>query len=709
VNPILTALRGWRLFIVYQLRPRAAGGMDKVPVDPVTLRNSDAQDSATWLMPEDAHAHVERLGSGYGVGLMIVPPFFVVDIDHALQPNGQWSPLAHELCARFRGAAVEVSAGREGLHIFGRYSGTMPPHKKKNTALGIECYTEWRFIALTGYDAVGDITSDHTEALLWTLAEYFPGNPEPLESDWTEAPREEWSGPADDDELIQLARDFRQSAAATFGSRASFSALFDRNVDALAKAFPPQTPGQDFDGSSADQALANHLAFFTGADCERMARIMERSALKRDKWERVDYFRGTVLKAARETKKVYQTREPAPAAPTPSPLAVPSAPTGDAAPTDMLGQYLTGAQQWALFGDCIYIADVHAALMPDGRVLTPERFSVHFGGYDFAMTIDGQKPTRDAWEAFTKSQIERFPKAAGLVFDPRRPPRERIEREGLVFVNSWVPVDIIRTPGDPAPFIRHLCLMFPDPWDQLVALSYFAFIAQYFGEKSQWALFLQGVEGNGKTFFSTVLQYCVGERYTHNAKASELDSRFNAALDGKLLICVEDVFISEAKNSMWETLKPMITNRRLEIEGKGVEKVTRDTCFNFVLNSNHRDALRKTANERRIAPLFAAQQSVADMKRDGMDEAYFARLYNWARAGGYAIIAHYLHTFPIPDELNPAKLAQRAPQTSSTQAAIAASQGSVEQEGAEAIAELLRSPDCPLEVLKLDWNNIRLG
>lgn len=212
-------------------------------------------------------------------------------------------------------------------------------------------------------------------------------------------------------------------------------------------------------------------------------------------------------------------------------------------------------------------------------------------------------------------------------------------------------------------------------------------MVQYPGVKFQWCPLLQGVEGNGKTFFSWALEQCVGARYTHHAKASELDSRFNSVLYGKLLVTVEDVKISENKQSVWEALKPMITNSRLEIEGKGVEKVTRDVCFNFVLNSNHKDAVRKTANDRRVAMMFGAQQHAADLDRTGLTKEYFVALYKWAKTGGWAIIADYLSNYPIPDHLNPATDCVRAPQTSSTQDAIIASRGGVEQEIVECIEE----------------------
>jgi hypothetical protein len=138
---------------------------------------------------------------------------------------------------------------------------------------------------------------------------------------------------------------------------------------------------------------------------------------------------------------------------------------------------------------------------------------------------------------------------------------------------------------------------------------------------------------------------------------------------------------------MWETLKPMITSPRLEIEGKGVDKVTREVCFNGVMNSNHKNAIRKTANDRRIGPFFCAQQAKADLMRDGMTRDYFKSLRSWRMGEGREIVADYLMRYEIPDEWNPAKDCIVCPDTTATKEAINVSLGVAEQEVQEAIAQ----------------------
>jgi hypothetical protein len=717
LEPIFTALAGRRCFITWYPVPipDKPGKVDKVPYEArpgleSSGKNSNAQDPATWLTAEDARAYAAQ-GLLVGVVIHENPGLFCIDLDSALQPDGTWSPFALATLARFPGACVEVSYSGKGLHIFGT-CGAIPEHRTKPKPGGppIEIYSRLRFIALSGTHMAGDANTDHTAALQALIAETMPEPVASRSAEWTTGPWSGWRGGGTDEQII-AAQLNRASAAAAFGNGASFRDLWEGNPDALARAFPDATGAHAWNQSAADQALANHLAFATGYDCERTQRLMLQSQLRRDKWDREDYLPRTILSAVAGkipnepdivaaptvSAAVDSGGNPTVASTAPVSATVPTAadtatippppPSIERSQLPAPGTFVTTGEQPGLFQGCIYIEDIHGMLMADGTVLAQKQFDVHFGGFDFQMKADGTKPTNSAWDCFVNSQLTRFPRAHGLCFDPSRAAREVVARDGQLFINSWVPIHIPMMTGDASPFVNHLRALYPQGDDADILLAYMAALVQYKGKKFQWSPLLQGVEGNGKTFFSVALEHCVGQRYTHHAKAAQLDNRFNAAFYGKLLVTVEDVFISEARTSMWETLKPMITNTRMEIEGKGLDKVTRDVCFNFLMNSNHKNAIRKTRNDRRIAPFFGAQQHEADLARWGLTEAYFKALYRWAESGGYAIIANFLNTYAIPDRWNPATDCVRAPTTSSTEAALHAGRGSIEQEVAEAVDE----------------------
>jgi hypothetical protein len=350
-------------------------------------------------------------------------------------------------------------------------------------------------------------------------------------------------------------------------------------------------------------------------------------------------------------------------------------------------QYLGATQQIEFFKDCIYIQDVHKAFTPNGSLLKSEQFNATFGGYSFQLDDGGDKVTRKAWEAFTESQIVRYPKAESMAFRPLETPGALIKEDGRLLVNTYLPIETRQTLGDATPFLLHLSKILPVKRDQDILIAYMAACVQHKGVKFQWAPLIQGVEGNGKTLFTRCVGYAIGDKYTHLPPANELAEKFNEWLFNKLFIGIEDVYVPDHKKEIIEVLKPMITNNRLAKRAMQQSQVMGDNYANFILNSNYKDGIRKTRNDRRFCVFYSAQQLDTDLKRDGMDGDYFPDLYKWLKSDGYAIVNNYLSTYAIPEELNPAGACHRAPVTSSTDQALVASMGGVEQEILEAIDE----------------------
>lgn len=746
----LSALNDFRQFVLYKLVPKADGKLNKIPVNPHTRvpfpKGANWQQDPSCMT--DFATAASNLRPNYGVGFLLTPddPFFFLDIDGCLNPDGQsWSPLALQLVNALPGAAVEVSSSGKGLHIIGKHSG-IQDFSNKNEAYGLEFYTQWRFIALTGTGAVGSSHVDMTQQLGPVLSAYFKQGVKIDNVAWSDEPVTEWNGPVDDDALIEkmLASN---AAAQAFGGKSNLKALWECDTDTLSKTYPDQL--RPFDASLADAALAQHLAYWTGNNCERIMTLMLRSGLVRDKWERVDdYLEPTILRAVSLQDKFYceidtsivdkfgagridasseaqrtyaeslrakvvsgcteaqatflcQTRTSAKfwldnqdksadqLISMLKPLdAVAQTNTSAKAVTVSGYQYLPSTLQIEKFEGFVYVAQDHKIFTPKNGLLDMGRFNAMHGGFVYQLDERGDKTTKKAWEAFTESQCIRFPKVDTRVFKPRLESGDILEIEGLSAVNTYVPVETPCIEGDVTPFLNHLTLIMPDPRDREILLSYMAACVQYMGIKFQWAPLIQGAPGNGKTLLTRCVERAVGRRYSYRPKSDQLTSKFNDWLDGTIFIGVEDVYVPEAKKEILEALKPMITGGDgYEIEGKGEGKYTTDICCNFMLNSNHKDAIRKTEDDRRFAVFYTKQQSAEDIVRDGMGGDYFPNLYTWLDADGYAIVNSYLRSYQIPEELNPATKCNIAPRTSSTDEAVKMGLGSVEQEILEAIEE----------------------
>jgi hypothetical protein len=711
----LAPLAGWAQFICWIAVPSnlEPGKMDKFPVDWQTGHVCNAHDARVWTTFENAARAAPAFNRGWGSGVGFVfteaDPFFFLDADKCLQPDNTWNPVALDLSARLAGAACEVSQSGRGLHWFGTLSRPLE-HGTKNAVLGLELYTKKRFVALTGAGAMGHAMADCTEQLATIITQFFAPQTSVDEfAGWTTEPVANWSGPEDDDELIKKAcASGQRSAAKAFGGvdqGVTFNDLWTANAGPLGAKWPHTH--RPFDNSQADQSLANHLAYWTGKDCERMERLMRRSALFREKWDaHKTYLTNTILKACAFVQNVASGRaQPAPAVPPPAREDLENAALAAGRTVRNPAQeYMGPVEQFDHFAGCFFLAE--NALVYDltrDAILKRPTFDVLFGGHVFVMDPMGQKTTTSAWDAFTQSRVNIPTIVDDLCFRPELPSGHVVRDGHRRRVNSYVPYTPPMEPGGnegAQPLIDLLRVMLPAGNDALILTHYLAAIVQYPGRKFQWWPVLQGAEGNGKTFILKAVEFAVGPHFSHFPNSHKLAKegiKFNAWLQRKLFLAIEEFYCGNRRDFLDE-FKVIVTNETNAFEKKGVDETTTDNRANGILCTNHRDAVPITRDNRRYAVFYGAQQSAEDIQRAGLTNAYWAEMWDWFRGrGNYLhmgadygarVIAHYLKHYPLQEAFDPTKgLAARAPETSSTSEAIKQSLGRVEQEILECIEE----------------------
>lgn len=660
---IPTAFTPFKQFINWVLIDKG-----KVPINAMTGQYIDPIDPDCWISADEALQHTNL---GYGVGFVFtsVDPFFFLDIDDCLVGD-QWSELATNLCQLFTGCYIEISYSGKGLHIFG--SGEYPAHACRNSALDIEFYTADRFVALTGTAATGDASHRPQNQINWLIDNYFnPGiaNSEPI-GEWSSGPCAEWNGIVDDDKLIEkmLAS---KGAAHAFGGRASIADLWGGD-----------TSYHSNDHSAADAALCQHLAFWTGKDCDRIDRLFRQSGLMRPKWDerrgKWTYGERTILGVVAKCTKVFGTR-------------------AESVPGELREglQYMSVDQQVEWFNGCTYVTSMHRIFTPKGQFLKPDQFKAVYGGYVFALDNINGKASPCAYNAFTQSQGYHFPKVDTCCFRPDLPEMQTIEIGGLQMINTWLRIKVDRRPGNIDRFMAHFKAMLPDERDREILISYMASVIQQPGRKIPWMPIIQGCQGNGKSMLIKVMEHAVGERYAHTVNAADLAKNglsFNAWIQNKLFVAFEEIYIPKRREVI-EALKPLITEARVEIQAKGIDQVTGDNRANFMACTNHKDGVPKYRGDRRHCILFTAQQSEDDMVRmgwrtaEGNSTKYFSQLYDWLWQDGFAAIVDWLYNYQVKDEFCPFRTMTTAPVTSSTGHAIDCSLGGLEQDILEAVAE----------------------
>lgn len=677
-----------------QLPPLNAGAKPrKVPWDASAVRPNtperDPHDPSWWMTAEQCHAAILAHPDDHlrpGVVLSDADPYFLLDLDDC--HNGtDWTDGAKRIVELFPTAAVEVSISGKGLHIIGQCNAvTLGDRRNKFNLYGVECefYRTKRFIAL-GYGFTGTVDLDWTATLLNIL----PEREAAAMLTMTDQADPEWTGPEADDELIELMLAARGSTAQMFGEKATVADLWSGNVEALARHYP-SVSGDTFDRSSADGALMAHLAFWTGKNTARMDRLFRRSALMRPKYEKhgnYDYAGNTISGAVANTRNVYKQSEKS------KPQVEVSLPghtteIDDSQPTELVpegyGEIMSIEDQGRFFEGCAYIARDHAVLTPKGLMLKPAQFKTIYGGHCFLMSADGSRPSYNAFEAFTENRVTRFPKVYRTRFKPALPFGKRVGADG---VNCYMPPVIKTMEGDVTPVLDLLTKILPIERDRQIILSWMSALVQHPGVKFLWSPVLQGTKGNGKSIWSEILTYCVGEEYTWKPKPKKLDAQFNSFLRNRVFINVDEMHMFQ-KYEILDTLKDYITGTTQEVERKGIDsEMDSDYCANWFFSCNPKDAVIKERDDRRFAIFFTAQQSREDMVRDGMlSNSYFPKLWHWLRAeNGFAMMRHYLLNYDIHPEFNPADGCFLAPETSSTMEAVSASYGAAEQHIQEAI------------------------
>ncbi len=358
----------------------------------------------------------------------------------------------------------------------------------------------------------------------------------------------------------------------------------------------------------------------------------------------------------------------------------PEVPQGPAAAQPVQQGYaeiLDGVDCASWFKDCYWIGQHGKIFNRAGRMMDSSKFNGIYGGKHFIITSTG-KTTDEAWKAALRSTVWNIPKLDHIRFLPERAPFEIIEDEmGRMGLNTYVPARIRAQEGDVTPWLVHVAKILPNPADQKLLFDYLAHCVKYPGFKIPWAPLIQSVEGVGKRAFFEVIQYALGSMYVYSPKAAELvasGSKFNAWMRNKLMIMVDEIKIDE-RRELVEILKPMITDSRIEIQGKGVDQDMEDNVANWLFFSNFKDAIPIKKSGRRYSIFFSTVQSLADIEAAGMNKEYFDYLWWWLRhGGGLQSVAYWLLNYPIEKGALPV----RAPNTSSQAEALHISRSPME-------------------------------
>jgi len=180
---------------------------------------------------------------------------------------------------------------------------------------------------------------------------------------------------------------------------------------------------------------------------------------------------------------------------------------------------------------------------------------------------------------------------------------------------------------------RHQRKLFREAENRQTMLDWIAFLVQHPGEKINWAPLIQGGEGSGKSIYTDIISAVLGDDNVNIIAKSAMDKGYNSWVMSSQVVAVEEVRISGAnRHEIMDALKPLISNEKIPVVQRYRDERKARHCANFLLYTNHFDALPVNQNTRRFWYVCSALQSKAEILAITNEEPdYFSKLFGMCR------------------------------------------------------------------------------
>lgn len=240
---------------------------------------------------------------------------------------------------------------------------------------------------------------------------------------------------------------------------------------------------------------------------------------------------------------------------------------------------------------------------------------------------------------------------------------------GLDYLNSYAPVDLVPVKGDGKiveRIIGHIKHLLTDEREQQIVINYLAHNVQRTGVKLQWGVVLQGVQGDGKTLLSELMQLVMGINNVRLLNVQTLESNFSAWAAGQCMTFIEELKLDNfRKYEILNNLKPYISNQVVEVVGKGKDPRVMLNTTNYFALTNFKDALPLDDKDRRYCVLFSQWQSSGKLEEfENANPNYYHNIYEDMRNGADELL-WWLLNHDIPQSFLDTK---RAPTTAAKHA-----------------------------------------
>ena len=240
------------------------------------------------------------------------------------------------------------------------------------------------------------------------------------------------------------------------------------------------------------------------------------------------------------------------------------------------------------------------------------------------------------------------------------------------------------------PWLEHIHVVIANGDKELAERieKWIAYPLQNPGKRNDVALFIYCEQGAGKTIFTDmVCDLFSGYSDPDIDNVDLIIGKFNARREGKVIMISDELSSSDSSSNYkkinMDKWKSPITGNTFKAEEKNLPAHDAENVNNFIITSNHADALRLTSGDRRFQVVEASNKYIGD-------DEYFDKIGNEARTEE---VMNHLFTYFMHLDLTGFKKTQLI-KTAARQVVVDASRSSYEMFVDEYASELVDGWEC---------------
>jgi hypothetical protein len=177
---------------------------------------------------------------------------------------------------------------------------------------------------------------------------------------------------------------------------------------------------------------------------------------------------------------------------------------------------------------------------------------------------------------------------------------------------------------------RHIKFICGNSKDADIFTQWLAHQVQFPGRQVLWSPVIQSVQGVGKSFFGELLRACLGDRNVGTVSPGQVVSDFNGWATNVVVNILEELRVKgHNRYDAVNALKPLITDRMIQVNDKGVKQYMTYNTTNYMCFTNYKDALPLDGHDRRWWVIYAPIDSLSNMRKFVGEDAvtYFPKLF----------------------------------------------------------------------------------